>query len=341
MVQTEIFKETFFMSQHRVLSGIRATGRLHLGNYLGAVKGMLELQDNPDYETYYMVADAHAITTPYVVEELRTNRREVVIDYLAAGLDPEKSVLFLQSDVGSHFELAYYLSSLVSIARMRHLPTFKEKVKQYPKQATMALLNYPVLMAADILAYEAHSVPVGVDQEPHLEIAREIARKINAQYGTDFPEPIRFATAGEYVPSLKGTGKMSKSVEGSYINLSDGADVIRDKLMSVPTDSGKGETVPKDGGVSTLLKLVELIQGKDLAHKYKKQYLSEGIRYKDLKIDLAQAIASHLAPIQEKRRELEADSKYVDKVIERGNQQASQVSSRVVARLRQKMGLLA
>jgi len=158
----------------RVLSGIRATGRLHVGNYLGAVKGMLELQDNPEYETFYMVADVHTITTPYDVEVLRNNRREVVLDYLAAGLDPQKSVIFLQSEVNEHLELAFYFSSVVTIAKMQHLPTFKEKVKQYPEHATLALLNYPALMAADILVYKAGLVPVGIDQEPHLEVAREI-----------------------------------------------------------------------------------------------------------------------------------------------------------------------
>jgi len=206
------------MNKKRVLSGIRATGRLHLGNYLGAVKGMLALQDDPAYETFYMVADVHTITTPYDVEALRKNRREVIIDYLAAGLDPERSVLFLQSDIPQHLELAFYFSSVTTIAKMQHLPTFKDKVKRHPDHATMALLNYPILMASDILVYKAGLVPVGIDQEPHLEVAREIARRFNQDYGTDFPEPKRFATEGEYIPSLTGEGKMSKSVEGSFIN---------------------------------------------------------------------------------------------------------------------------
>lgn len=173
----------------RVLSGIRATGRLHVGNYLGAVKGMIALQDKPEYDTFYMVADLHTMTTPYNKEELARASREVVMDYLAAGLDPEKSVVFLQSDVPAHIELFYYFSTAVSVARMQHLPTFKDKVKQYPKNVTMALLNYPILMAADILAYKASVVPVGIDQEPHLEVARGVARKMNSRYGTDFPEP--------------------------------------------------------------------------------------------------------------------------------------------------------
>src|SRR3989338_6168405 len=222
------------MTKKRVLSGIRATGRLHLGNYLGAVKGFLALQENPEYECLYMVADVHTLTTPYQVEELRQNRREVILDYLAAGLDPDKSVLFQQAEVPEHFELAFYLSSITTIAKMQHLPTFKDKVKQYPEHATMALLNYPVLMAADILIYKAGLVPVGIDQEPHIEVAREIARRMNQDYGTDFPEPKRFATKGEYVPSLLGEGKMSKSVEGSYINLTDDLETIKKKLAATP-----------------------------------------------------------------------------------------------------------
>ena len=148
----------------RVLSGIRATGRLHLGNFLGAVKGFLELQNDAKYETLYMVADVHTITTPFDVEELRKNRREVIIDYLAAGLDPEKSIIFQQAEVSEHIELAFYFSSVVSIARMQHLPTYKEKVIQYPSNNTVALLNYPILMASDILVYKAGLVPVGIDQ---------------------------------------------------------------------------------------------------------------------------------------------------------------------------------
>ncbi|OGM55001.1 tryptophan--tRNA ligase, partial [Candidatus Woesebacteria bacterium RIFCSPHIGHO2_12_FULL_42_9] len=207
------------MSKKRVLSGIRASGRLHLGNYLGAVKGMLALQENPEYETFYMVADLHTLTTPYDQKELKNDIREVVLDYLAAGLDPEKSTLFIQSQVPEHVELSYLFATSVSLARMLHLPTYKEKLKLHPKDSTVALLYYPVLMAADILIYKAESVPTGIDQEPHLEVSREIARKMNSVYGTDFPEPQRFVTEGEYVPALTGEGKMSKSVEGSYVNL--------------------------------------------------------------------------------------------------------------------------
>lgn len=322
----------------RVLSGIRATGRLHLGNYLGAVKGMLELQANPEFETLYMVADVHTITTPYFPEDLRKNRREVLIDYLAAGLDPEKSVIFYQSD-SHHIELAYYLSSVISIARMQHLPTFKDKIKQYPNHTTMALLNYPVLMAADILIYKASHVPVGIDQEPHLEIAREIARKMNEQYGTDFPEPVRFATQGEYIPSLTGEGKMSKSVEGSYLNLSDDLETIKKRLAAAPTDSGKGTEIPQSGGVANLLQFVEIFQGKDARKGYEQAYISTGLRYGDLKADLAAAIDTTLEPIRQKRRELNERADYVDEVIESGAQKARALARETLSQVKTKMGL--
>ncbi len=321
----------------RVLSGIRASGKLHLGNYLGAVKGMLELQNNPEYETLYMVADAHALTTPFNVEDLRLNRREVFIDYLAAGLDPQKSIIFQQSDVNQHFELAFYFSSAVTIAKMQHLPTFKDKVKQYPQHATMALLNYPILMTADILVYKAGLVPVGIDQEPHLEVAREIARKMNADFGTDFPEPKRFATQGEYVPSLTGEGKMGKSIEGSYINLTDDLETIQKKLARIPTDSGKGEIIT--GGVKTLITLIELFIGKNRSEELQNSYQNEGLRYGDLKKELAQAIYQELQPFQEKRARLAQDQKYVDSVIQMGAEKARAIATETIQEVRKKMGL--
>lgn len=321
----------------RVLSGIRATGRLHLGNYLGAVKGMLELQNGSEYETLYMVADVHTITTPYNVSELRKNRREVILDYLAVGLDPEKSVIFQQSEVNEHLELAFYLSSVVTIAKMQHLPTFKDKVKQYPQNATMALLNYPILMAADILAYKADMVPVGIDQEPHLEVAREIARRFNQDYGTDFAEPQRFKTTGEYVPSLTGVGKMSKSVEGSYINLTDSLDEIKKKIAKIPTDEGKGTEIT--GGVKGLFEFVELFQGLDKRNSLEGQYKGEGVRYGDIKNELSEAIFNELRPIQEKRKELENNPEYVDKVIKEGAEKAREIASKTVLEVREKIGL--
>lgn len=324
----------------RVLSGIRATGRLHLGNYLGAVKGMLDLQSRSEFETLYMVADLHALTTPYEKDELKSKTRDVVLDYLAAGLDPEKCILFIQSQVPEHTELFYLLSTVVSLARMQHLPTYKDKIKQYPNDSTVALLNYPVLMASDILIYNASLVPVGIDQEPHLEIAREIARKMNDTYGTRFPEPVRFATSGEYIPSLSGEGKMSKSVEGSYINLTDDLKTIQKRLSGAPTDSGKGETVPTTGGVANILKFVELFQSIEKRKIYEKMYLGEGIRYGDLKKELADAIYRELKPIQMKREELLHKTSYVDEVIRSGAEKARKIASETVKEVKERMGLI-
>ena len=328
------------MNKKRVFSGTRATGRLHLGNYLGAVKGYLELQNNPEYETIFMVMDLHATTTPYDEKKLSENTKNVILDYLAAGLDPEKSIITAQSLVPEHTYLSFLLSSFISVARMQHLPTFKEKVKQHPNNVTMALLNYPVLMAADILVYKASLVPVGIDQEPHLEVAREIARKINEKFGLDFPEPKRFATKGEYIPSLSGEGKMSKSVEGSYIGLTDDAETIKSRLAGAPTDSGKGKVVPTEGGVANLLKFVELFEGEGKRKGYEKDYTITGIKYSSLKEDLAEAIYKELEPIQKKRKEIEAKPGYVEKVIKEGAQRAGEIAKETLKEIKKAMGLI-
>jgi tryptophanyl-tRNA synthetase len=324
----------------RVLSGIRATGRLHLGNYLGAVKGMLELQNNPEYETFYMVVDLHTLTTPFDPKTLQSNIKAIVLDYLSAGLDPEKCALFVQSHVREHVELAYLFGTQVSIAKMQHLPTYKEKVKQNPENVNVALLNYPLLMAADILLYKTNLVPVGIDQEPHIEVAREVARKMNEKFGTNLVEPKRFATEGGYIPSLLGEGKMSKSVLGSAILLSDNLNTIKERLAKTPTDSGKGEKVPDKGGINTLLILVELFEGKEKRKGYEEDYLKDGIKYSALKEELAEAIYKELKPIQEKRAELEKDPEYIEKVLKQGCLKATKVASETLFEVKKAMGLI-
>ena len=324
----------------RVFSGIRATGRLHLGNYLSMAKGMLALQDSDKYEMIYSVVDLHSMTTPFNRDTLSLITYEVVLDYLACGFNPDKSMIIRKSQVADlHTQLMFYFSTVVSVARMQHLPTFKEKVKQHPQNVTMALLNYPVLMAADILIYKASDIPVGIDQEPHLEIAREIARKMNSMYGLDFPEPTRFATKGEYVPSLTGEGKMSKSVEGSFINLTDDLDTIKKHLASAPTDSGKGDKIPVEGRVANLLTFVELFQGEGIRKEYEKQYTGAGIRYGDLKNELAKAIFEELKPIQEKRKEFESDPKRVRQILDEGARKARIIASKTIEEVKSAMGL--
>jgi tryptophanyl-tRNA synthetase len=328
------------MQKKRVLSGIRATGRLHLGNYLGAVKGMLALQDDPDYETYYMVADLHSINTPYEPKELANQTREVVLDYLAAGIDPQTSTIFIQSQVAEHIELSYLFSTVITVARAFHLPTYKEKVKLQPQNVNMALLYYPILMAADILAYKADAVPVGDDQLSHLEVAREVVRKMNSKYGMDFPEPKQFKTKGHKIPSLLGEGKMSKSVEGSYINLTDDLKTIKEKLAKVPTDEGKGNKIPTKGGVAALLSLVSIFEGEERKEEYEKAYLNSGIHYKELKEKLAEDIYEELIPIQKKRASFEKDVDKVDRILKEGAEKAKKVAKITLVEVRKAMGIV-
>ena len=323
----------------RVFSGTRATGRLHLGNYLGAIKGYIALQNDSQYECVYMAVDVHTITTPFNHKTLQTATRDIIMDYLAAGLDPEKAIITKQSLVPEHMELSFLFSSVLSVARMQELPTFKDKVKQHPHNVTMALLNYPALMAADILVYKAGLVPCGLDQEPHLEVTREVARKMNQLYEMDFPEVQRFVTEIKSVPSLVGDGKMSKSVEGSFINLTDDLATIKKRLSGAPTDNGKGDRIPTEGGVANLLKFVELFEGVEKRKEYEQQYVGSGIRYGDLKSELAEAINKELTPIRESRKELESQPEYVDKVIKEGAEKARAIASATVTEVKKKMGL--
>jgi tryptophanyl-tRNA synthetase len=326
------------MTKKRVYSGIRATGRLHLGNYMGAVKGMLAVQD--EYDCVFAVVDSHTITVPYDPKTLQQSVRDIVLDYLAAGLDPAKCKLEIQSHVPQHTELAYYLSTIYPVSRLEDLPTYKDKKAQYPKYVNMGLLFYPVLMAADIFLYKGELVPVGIDQEPHLEVAREIARKFNSMFDETFPEPVRFKTEGEYVPSLAGSGKMSKSVEGSYITLTDDLETIKKRLAAAPTDSGTtGGSVPKEGGVANLFSMLKLFKADDLYQKYERDYEAGKIRYGEMKTDLAEVIFKELQPFQERRREFVANKKLVDEILERSNAACRKVAEETMIEVRQKMGL--
>lgn len=319
---------------------MRATGsgRLHLGNYLGAAKGMLALQD--EYDCVFSVVDAHAVTTPYDPKLLKEQVRNVILDYLAVGLDPEKCKIEIQSQIPQHTELAYYLSSVYPLAPLEDLPTFKEKKAQYPKHVTAALLNYPILMAADVLLYKGELVPVGIDQEPHLEVMRECARKFNALYGETFPEAYRFKTQGEYVPSLLGKGKMSKTVEGSSIYLSDDLETIKKKLAKVTTDSGTtGGELPKEGGVASLFGLLALFNKEDMHKKFKHDYESGSIRYGDMKNFLAEAIYDDLRPIQEKRKYFEDNPAEVEQILADSRERCLEVAQDTMREVKEKMGL--
>ncbi|TSC54050.1 MAG: Uncharacterized protein LiPW16_175, partial [Microgenomates group bacterium LiPW_16] len=291
---------------------------------------------------------------PFDPKTLQQGIYEVVLDYLAAGLDPAKCHLMIQSQVPQHLELAYLFGTIYQVSRLEDLPTYKEKKLQFPGYVNMGLLYYPVLMASDILIYKAELVPVGIDQEPHLEVTREIARKFNRMFPSTgastelsrmssgqatFPEPQRFATKEEYVPSLLGTGKMSKTVEGSYILLTDNLQTIKKRLAAAPTDLGSGKSVPEEGGVANLLTLVEIFMGRQVRQDYEKKYTTSGIKYVELKEKLAEAIYKVLAPIQEKRKYFEEHPKEVGKILEEGRAYCSKIAKETLFEVKKKMGL--
>lgn len=344
------------MEKKRVFSGSRPTGKLHLGNYLGAVKGYLALQERSDLDCIYAVVDLHGITSPYDPKTYRQQIRDVVLDYLGAGLDPKKCHLIIQSQIPEHVELAYFLSTIYPVSRVEQLPTYKDKKKEQPDYVNVGLFYYPILMAADILIYKAEFVPVGKDQLPHIELTREVARKFNQMFpstslGTSgpstrsarsgqvvFPEPQAFQTEGASIPSLTGEGKMSKSVEGSYIVLTDSLEMIKEKLAKAPTDSGQGSKIPAEGGVASLLTFMEIFMGKEKRVESESQYLGSGLRYSEVKPALAKAIFKQLQPIQERRRYFEEHPAEVDKILSDGREYCSKIAAATLAEVKKAMG---
>lgn len=331
----------------RVLSGIRASGSgLHIGNYFGAIQGMVDLQNDNKHDTFYMVADLHGITTDFDPEELRRNRMEVVKDYLACGIDSRKSVLFLQSDVEEHTELAYLLSSLSLVHDLLRMPSKKDEHKLYLDkgqltETSFALLGYPVLMAADILLYKAKEVPIGQDQEPHLEFTRKIARRLNNRYGLDFPIPKRYSVVAENfkVPSIKGGGrKMSKSYPSEAIFLSDTPGVVRKKVFSIPTNTtGKGSSVTKD---DVLFVFAELVLGKKYRSDMERRYKTTGIKYSEEKEKISSRIIEIITQIQKKREFYERNPREVERILNDGANKARKVASKTIKEVKESMGLL-
>lgn len=337
------------IKRRRVFSGSRPTGRLHLGNYLGGIKGYIALQERGDLDCIYSVVDLHGITSPYDPRAYQAKIKDVVLDYLGAGLDPKKCHLMIQSQVPEHVELAYLFGTIFPVSRVEQLPTYKEKKEQQPEYVNVGLFYYPILMAADILLYKAELIPVGKDQLPHIELTREVARKFNQMFPSPpaggsgqvaFPEPEAYLTPGQVVPSLSGSGKMSKSVEGSFILLTDDLETIRERLAKMPTDSGKGEMVPVEGSVANLFSLVELFEGSDKRKEYEQAYLGEGVRYEDLKRELAEAILQELKPIQERRQFYEERPELVKQILDDGRTYCSQIARETMRQVKVTMGLV-
>ena len=327
------------MTKKRVLSGMQPSGLLHLGNLVGALDNWRKLQDQ--YECYYFVADWHALTTNYAdTSMIRTYVREMVIDWLAAGLDPEKSVLFQQSHIPEHAVLHVLLSMSTPLPWLERVPTYKEKIAQLQDKDmnTYGFLGYPVLQAADILIYKSHFVPVGIDQLPHLELTREIGRRFNQFYGEVFPEPQPLMT--EY-PKLPGTDgrKMSKSYNNT-LNLSDSPEVITKKVMQMITDPARVRRQdPGNPDVCPLFTLDRIFAPREWCEYVNVECRRAGIGCVDDKKELLKHLLAYLKPIQDRRKELAARPETVDGIIAEGSKKARAVAQQTLAEVYEAMKL--
>lgn len=322
-----------------VVSGIRPTGNLHLGNYFGAIKSFLPMQE--EYNCYFFIADWHSLTTHPHPDNIITNTNTILAEYLACGIDPEKAVIYAQSDVSEVLELYLYLNMNAYLGELERTTTFKEKARKQPDNVNAGLLTYPTLMAADILLHRAVKVPVGKDQEQNMEMARKFARRFNTIYGVDyFPEPATFSMSKQTVkiPGLDGSGKMGKS-EGNAIYLVDDPKVIRKKVMKAVTDSGPTEpNSEKPEPIQNLFTLLEIASTKDTYDHFNDLYNRCEIRYGDLKKQLAEDIVQLTAPIREKILDMLANTDYLDKVAREGAEKARESAAKTIREVREIIG---
>lgn len=324
-----------------VVSGIRPTGFLHLGNYFGAMRNYVRMQE--EYDCYFFVADWHSLTTHPDTKELKENVLRALSENIACGLDPEKVCLYLQSSIPEIPELYLYLNMLAYKGELEKTTTFKDKVRLQPQNVNAGLLTYPVLMAADVLIHRASFVPVGKDQEQHLEMARNFAQRFNHRYGDLFPEPQAFNFGEELVkvPSLDGSGKMSKSENQlATLFLTDDDDLIRKKVMKAKTDSGP--TKPdsqKPDYIENLFMLMKLVSAGDVVNKYEADFNGATIRYGDMKKQLAEDMVAFITPIREKARRIYNDTGYLQQVINRGTEKARSSAEKTLQQTRKMMGL--
>jgi tryptophanyl-tRNA synthetase len=334
----DIRKKTF---QDIVVSGTRPTGNLHLGNYLGAVKQYVVLQDK--IESYFFIADLHSLTTHPNPTDFSNNILTVLVEYLACGLDPEKTTIYLQSDIPQIPELYLYLNMHAYLGELERVPTFKDKARAHPDNINVGLLTYPTLMAADILIHKGTKVPVGKDQEQHLEMTRLFARRFNNVYKTEvFPESQAYNFGNELikVPSLNGEGKMSKSDDpNSCIFLKDSEADILKKCKKAKTDSGPtGQNQPLTDSVKNIFTLMEHVSSQDTINFFMAEYSNATIRYGDMKAQLAKDMNTYLSPIREKMDDLYADKVYTNKVIKTGAEKAIESATKTIKEVKETIG---
>lgn len=333
----------FLMSLKKeiVMSGIRPTGFLHLGNYFGAIRNYVKMQD--EFDCYFMVADLHSLTTHPDTKMLKANVFRVLAENIACGLDPEKAAFYCQSHLRETSELYLYLNMLAYKGELEKTATFKDKVRLNPENVNAGLLTYPVLQAADIILHRAKYVPVGKDQEQHLEMARNFVNRFNHRYGDVFPEPQAFNYNQELikVPSLDGKGKMSKSEnEMATLYLSDTDDIIRKKVMKAKTDNGPTQpNMPKPDYIENIFALMKLVCTTDVMEKYEVDYNACTIRYGDMKKQLAEDMVNFIAPIRQQSEELLHNEKLLQQIMEKGAVKAQKSASATMLLVREAMGL--
>ncbi|HOY30834.1 MAG TPA: tryptophan--tRNA ligase [Bacteroidales bacterium] len=324
-----------------VVSGIRPTGNLHLGNYLGALQNFVKMQ----YENncYFFIADYHSLTTHPTPADLHGNVRNVLVEYLACGLDPEKATLYIQSDVPETAELYLILNMNAYLGELERCTSFKEKARTQPENVNAGLLTYPTLMAADIIIHKAAMVPVGKDQEQHLEMTRTFAKRFNRLYKVEyFPEPVAYNFGQNLIkiPGLDGSLKMSKSDnENSCIFLADTAEVIRKKIMKAVTDEGpKVPNQAKPQAIENLFSLMKIVSKAETVAHFDELYNNCTIRYGDLKKQLAEDMVSFIAPLTEKIRELASNNDYLHKVARMGAEKARHSAAKTVKEVKEIIG---
>lgn len=324
-----------------VVSGIRSTGNLHLGNYYGAIQNFVKMQH--EYNCYFFIADLHSLTTHPTPDNLHSNVKSVLVEYLAAGIDPDKATIYVQSDVPEVTELYLYLNMNAYMGELERSTSFKDKVRAHPDNVNAGLLTYPVLMAADILIHRATKVPVGKDQEQHLEMARTFGNRFNRLYKHEyFPEPYAFNFSSNLVkiPGLDGKGKMGKSEgEGNAIYLSDSPEAIRKKVMRAVTDSGPTvENQEKPDYIQNLFDLMKVVSAPDTIAHFDNLYNTMQVRYGDLKKQLAEDMIVATAPIRERINDIANNADYLRKVAHQGAEKARESASKTIREVREIIG---
>jgi tryptophanyl-tRNA synthetase len=322
-----------------VLSGIRSTGNLHLGNYYGAVRNFVKMQHN--YKCFFFIADLHSLTTHPKPDDWMKSVKQILCEYLAAGIDPEIATIYIQSDIPEISELYLMLNMLAYKGELERTTSFKDKARAQPDNINAGLLTYPVLMAADIIIHRANKVPVGKDQEQHLEMTRNFAGRFNNMYGVDYfplPDAFNFGSDLIKIPGLDGSGKMGKS-EGNGIYLSDDAKTVEKKVMRAVTDSGPtqpNQEMPES--IKNLFTILEVVSSPDTVEHFKDKYNKCEIRYGDLKKQLALDINTTIDPIRTKINEYMNNPDYLRKIVKMGKDKARESASKTVREVREIMG---